>query len=82
MSNTAPEVVVDARGLLCPLPLLRARAAMERLPPGGVLLLIADDPALRRDLGPWSAREGHDVLATTWEAGTCRVLLRRAAGLC
>ena len=82
MTNTAPDLVVDARGLLCPLPLLRARRAIESLQPGGVLLLLADDPALRRDLGPWSEREGHEVLTSTWEDGTCRTLLRRAAGPC
>ena len=82
MSDAVPDLVVDARGLLCPLPLLKVRSAFATLRPGGVLLLIADDPALRRDLGPWSAREGHEVLGTTWEDGTCRALLRRAAEPC
>lgn len=82
MSGAAPDIVVDARGLLCPLPLLRVRTAIATLPPGGRLLLIADDPALRRDLGPWCAREGHEILDTVWESGTCRALLGRSAGLC
>ena len=43
-------IVVDARGHLCPVPSLRLRKAMEGLPPGSVLTLLATDPMARIDV--------------------------------
>jgi tRNA 2-thiouridine synthesizing protein A len=53
----------DARGLLCPLPVLKARRRLLALPPGGVLRVIADDPAARIDFPHFCAEAGHRLLA-------------------
>jgi tRNA 2-thiouridine synthesizing protein A len=50
---------LDARGLVCPLPLLRARAAMAALDPGDILIVLADDPEAPVDLAAFAADEGH-----------------------
>jgi tRNA 2-thiouridine synthesizing protein A len=50
---------VDARGLACPLPLALAKRAMDRLPPGETLIVLATDPEAPIDIGAWAAREGH-----------------------
>lgn len=50
---------MDARGLLCPLPLTMARRRMEALQPGETLLLLATDPEAPIDLAAWAADEGH-----------------------
>ena len=50
---------VDARGLLCPLPLTMAKRSMAALAPGDTLLVLATDPEAPIDLGAWAAREGH-----------------------
>jgi len=44
------DTVLDARGLSCPLPVLRARKAMRTLAPGAVLRLLATDPGAARDV--------------------------------
>ncbi len=44
------ETELDARGLNCPLPVLRARKALRALPPGEVLRLLATDPGAARDV--------------------------------
>jgi len=44
------EHVIDARGLRCPLPLLRARAALAALPATDTLVVLADDPEAPIDL--------------------------------
>jgi tRNA 2-thiouridine synthesizing protein A len=56
--------VLDARGLRCPLPVLRARERLAGLRPGTVLELLADDPLVTLDVPAFCAREGHEVLAT------------------
>ena len=44
------ETELDARGLNCPLPVLRARKSMRALKPGTVLRLLATDPGAVRDV--------------------------------
>ncbi len=58
-----PALEIDATGLLCPLPVLRARKALAGLPPGALLRLLADDPAARIDLPHFCAQSGHALLA-------------------
>ena len=53
---------LDARGLLCPLPVLRARRRLEAMPPGQVLRLIADDPAAAVDVPHFCAEAGHMLI--------------------
>jgi tRNA 2-thiouridine synthesizing protein A len=55
----------DARGLPCPLPLLRLARELRGLRPGQVLALLADDPAAREDVASWTRRSGHTLLC--WE---------------
>ena len=50
--------LVDARGLLCPLPLLRAREALATLAPGEDLVVLATDPEAPIDLAALAADHG------------------------
>lgn len=54
--------ILDARGLRCPLPVLRARKALLALPPGAVLHVLADDPVAVVDLPHFCTEAGHDLL--------------------
>jgi tRNA 2-thiouridine synthesizing protein A len=50
---------VDARGLLCPLPLTMAKRRMAELDAGEKLVVLATDPEAPIDFGAWAAAEGH-----------------------
>ena len=50
---------VDARGLLCPLPLTMAKRRMTALGAGERLVVLATDPEAPIDLAAWAADEGH-----------------------
>jgi tRNA 2-thiouridine synthesizing protein A len=50
---------LDARGLRCPLPLIRARAALEGMAAGETLVVLATDPEAPIDLAALAADEGH-----------------------
>lgn len=50
---------VDARGLLCPLPVLRLRKALEPLAPGDRLALLASDPMAVVDVPHYCGQAGH-----------------------
>jgi tRNA 2-thiouridine synthesizing protein A len=74
----APDAVLDARGLLCPLPVVRTRERMKTLEPEARLDVVADDPLARLDLKAFCAREGHLYLGEREEpGGGWRVALRK-----
>ncbi|PJF09754.1 sulfurtransferase TusA family protein [Pseudorhodobacter sp. MZDSW-24AT] len=67
---------VDAAGLLCPLPVLRARKRLLAMQPGQVLRVVATDPAAVIDLPHFCSQSG-DVLLSSEQEGTARVFLIR-----
>jgi tRNA 2-thiouridine synthesizing protein A len=68
------EHTVDARGLLCPLPLIKARSALARLGPGDELVVLATDPEAPIDLAALAADHGLR-LTTGREADHWRLVL-------
>lgn len=56
------DAELDAKGLLCPLPVLKARKRLQALAQGQVLRIIADDPAAIVDVPHFCAEAGHDLL--------------------
>ncbi|GGA22794.1 hypothetical protein GCM10011498_24470 [Amylibacter cionae] len=58
---------LDATGLLCPLPVLKARKRLLALQSGQVLKVCADDPAAVIDMPHFCAEQGHDLVASTEE---------------
>lgn len=54
---------LDAKGLLCPLPVLKARKRLAALQSGQVLRMLADDPAAVVDVPHFCAEAGHDLVA-------------------
>ena len=56
-------VLVDARGLRCPLPVLRLARAARSLPAGTTLTVLATDPAADPDVRAWARLRGHAVLS-------------------
>ena len=54
---------LDARGLLCPLPVLKARKRLQSLADGAVLRMQADDPAAVIDVPHFCTESGHTLLS-------------------
>jgi tRNA 2-thiouridine synthesizing protein A len=63
-------VILDAKGLKCPLPVLKARKAMRDVPEGGVLRVIATDPGAVKDFEHFCKTTGHQLVAASDEGGT------------
>jgi tRNA 2-thiouridine synthesizing protein A len=63
MSNpTAADTTLDATGLLCPLPVLKARRALREVPAGGVLEVLATDPGAVKDFEHFCQTTGCELL--------------------
>ncbi|WP_417676398.1 sulfurtransferase TusA family protein [Pseudodonghicola sp.] len=69
---------VDALGLLCPLPVLRARKRLQALAPGAVLRLLASDPAAVIDVPHFCNQSGHAFLGCEELDGHQAYLIRKA----
>ena len=54
--------VLDVKGLKCPMPLLKAKKALNELTPGALLKVVATDPGSERDFQTFSAQSGHLLL--------------------
>ncbi len=62
------HVVVDARGLRCPLPVIRLAQAAKDADAGTEVLVLATDPAARADIPAWCRMRGHRLAGTSAEA--------------
>jgi tRNA 2-thiouridine synthesizing protein A len=68
---------LDARGLNCPLPILRTKKALNDLASGQVLRILATDPGSVRDFQAFAKQTGHELLQHTDQDGVFTFLLRR-----
>ena len=69
---------LDATGLLCPLPVLKARKRLQALAQGQVLLVLADDPAAVIDVPHFCAEQGHELLRADTNASPQVYFIRKA----
>jgi tRNA 2-thiouridine synthesizing protein A len=77
--RTVPHTVdeLDTCGLLCPLPVLKARKRLAGMAPGAHLRVLADDPAARVDFPHFCAEQGHELVATDESAGTLVFVIKK-----
>jgi tRNA 2-thiouridine synthesizing protein A len=73
------DQTLDAKGLNCPLPILRAKKALTAMPPGATLEVLATDPGAVKDFQAFSRTTGHELLESTTEGNVFRFVLRRKA---
>jgi tRNA 2-thiouridine synthesizing protein A len=59
------QIQVDARGLRCPLPVIRLAAAAQEVTAGTVITLLATDPAARHDIPAWCRMRNHELREVT-----------------
>ncbi len=75
---TAPaERVVDARRVLCPLPIVRLAAAIREVPVGASLRLLATDPGSDADVRAWATESGQELVEASRVDGEFHFVLRR-----
>ena len=60
---------LDAKGLSCPMPLLRTKKEIGKIASGEVLQIDGTDPGSRNDLPGWCARAGHEYLGEKEQSG-------------
>ena len=71
------DKVLDARGLLCPMPIVKAGKEMRGMNAGQVLKILATDRGAVADFPAWAEDAGHELLEWHDEAGTLVFLVRK-----
>lgn len=75
--TVTPDREVDAIGLLCPLPVLKARKTLLDMQPGATLLIRTSDPVAVIDIPHFCAEAGHRLLSSDAEGETHAFLIER-----
>ena len=71
--------ILDARGLSCPLPVLRANKMLKTLPPNGILRVQATDPSALKDIPAFCVQTGNELLAISTDSDGIHIFdIRRA----
>ncbi|WP_342430296.1 sulfurtransferase TusA family protein [Neobacillus sp. FSL H8-0543] len=79
MENMKANVILDAKGLACPMPIVKTKKAMNGLEAGQVLEVLATDKGSKADLKAWAESTGHQYLGTLEEGGVLMHYLRKSS---
>jgi tRNA 2-thiouridine synthesizing protein A len=80
MTTEAPTTTVhtlDAKGLKCPMPIVRTAQAIKTLGSGEILEVLATDPGAVADFAAWSRSTGNQIVESSADGGVYRFVLRR-----
>lgn len=73
------DATLDAKGLNCPLPIIKAKKAIKDLPMGGTLEILATDPGAVKDFAAFCRTTGNEMMEQDEGAGVFRFVIKRAS---
>lgn len=80
MNDIKVNEILDAKGLACPMPIVKTKKAMNGLEAGQVLEVLATDKGSKADIKAWAGSTGHQYLGTLEEGGVLKHYLRKSSG--
>ncbi|WP_349409192.1 sulfurtransferase TusA family protein [Pseudalkalibacillus sp. SCS-8] len=72
------DKVLDAKGLACPMPIVKTKKAIDEINSGEVLEIHATDKGAKSDLTAWVKSGGHELLQDTEEDGVFKFWIKKA----
>ncbi|MBZ0068982.1 MAG: sulfurtransferase TusA family protein [Thiobacillus sp.] len=76
--NTQATQSLDARGLNCPLPILRTKKALTAMGSGETLAILSTDPGSVKDMQAFCKQTGHELIATNSNQGEFEFFIRKS----
>jgi tRNA 2-thiouridine synthesizing protein A len=73
------DQVLDAKGLSCPLPILKTKKAVDAMTKDQVLKVETTDPGSKNDMASWAKRTGNEVLKVEEGSGTFTFYIKKSA---
>lgn len=77
MSEFTPNMTLDAKGLKCPMPVVKTSKMIKDIPVGGILEVLATDPGSIADITAWAKSTGNELLHTGKDDGIFKFYIRR-----
>lgn len=77
MVEIKPDLVIDCKGLNCPMPVLKVKKAVDNLQIGQIIKVEATDPGTKADIPAWAKRTGNEILSITEEGGNLIFYLKK-----
>ena len=77
MTDIKADVVLDTKGLNCPLPVLKTKKAIDALQSGQVLEVISTDPGSKSDITALLRRLGHELIYTKEDRGVIEFYIKK-----
>jgi tRNA 2-thiouridine synthesizing protein A len=77
MSTLDIARTVDAKGLSCPMPIVKTAQAAKEMPSGALLEVLATDAGSVKDFAAWSKSTGNEIVEQTADGGVYRFVLRK-----
>lgn len=77
METEAVSLVIDAKGLSCPMPIFRAKQGLKNVEIGQVVEVLATDPGSMADFKAFANSTGHELLLAEQQDKVYRFLLKR-----
>ncbi|WP_277587496.1 sulfurtransferase TusA family protein [Psychrobacillus antarcticus] len=71
------DKLLDAKGLACPMPIVKTKKSMNDLETGQVLEIHATDKGAQADLAAWSRSGGHELVQSTEENGVFKFWIKK-----
>ena len=68
---------VDAKGLSCPMPIVKTAQAMKSLAPGQILEVLATDPGSVKDIAAWCKSTGNELVDQTSDGAVYHFVIRQ-----
>ncbi|ARE39415.1 Molybdopterin biosynthesis protein MoeB [Rhodovulum sp. P5] len=70
------DAVLDAKGMNCPMPILKAKKALKDVPTGGTLEIIATDPGSVKDFEAFCNSTGNELVTSEQDGDVYKFLIR------
>lgn len=71
------DKILDAKGLACPMPIVKTKKAIQELAPGQILEIHATDQGAKNDLAAWAKSGGHELLSDLEENGVFKFWIKK-----
>ncbi len=78
-ADIAVDQTLDAKGLSCPLPILKTKKAVEALSKNQVLKVMTTDPGSKNDMASWAKRTGNEILKMEESSGSFTFYIKKTA---
>ena len=77
MEAVKADLILDCRGTLCPMPVIRVSQAIKKIEAGQVIEMLTTDPGSVPDMEAWSKQTGHQLLSRKEREGVYTFYIRR-----